>query len=86
MFVPPDLFSEMSFTAIVYRQSPADILRAAVQGSAVLGRPFFIRKGSRANLFAMDPARSSMRFSRDPLATLVKRADSRTIITNVFSL
>lgn len=86
MFVPPDLFSEMAFVSTVYRTEPADLLRAAVQGSAVIGPSFFIREGARANLFAMDPARSAMRFSRDPLATLVKRANSAAIRTNVFSL
>jgi cytosine/adenosine deaminase-related metal-dependent hydrolase len=86
MFVPPDLFSEMAFVSTVYRAEPAVVLRAAVQGSAVLGRSFFIRAGSPANLFVVDPARSALRFSRDPLATLVKRANSAAIRTNVFSL
>ncbi len=76
MFVPPDLFSEMAFTLLCTGSLRTEVLRAAVQGSAVFGRSFFIRKGSRANLFAMDPSRSSLRFSRDPLATLVKRANS----------
>jgi cytosine/adenosine deaminase-related metal-dependent hydrolase len=85
MFVPPDLFSEMAFVSTVYRIPPADILRAAVRGSAVFGRSFFIRKGSRASLFVADPGRSALRFSRDPLATLVKRANSAVIRTNIFS-
>jgi cytosine/adenosine deaminase-related metal-dependent hydrolase len=86
MFVAPELFSEMAFVSTVYKITPADILRAAVRGSAVFGPSFFIRQGSRANLFIVDPARSAMRFSRDPLATLVKRANSSAIKTNVFSL
>jgi cytosine/adenosine deaminase-related metal-dependent hydrolase len=86
MFIPPDLFSEMAFVSTVYRTEPAVVLRAAVQGSAICGPSFFIRKGSRANLFVTDPARSALRFSRDPLATLVKRANSAAIRTNVFSL
>lgn len=86
MFVPPDLFSEMAFVSTVYQSEPAAVLRAAVQGSAVFGPSFFIRKGSRANLFVVDPARSALRFSRDPLATLVKRVNSAAIRTNVFSL
>jgi cytosine/adenosine deaminase-related metal-dependent hydrolase len=86
MFVAPDLFSEMAFVSKIYQTPPASILRAAIMGSAVFGLPFFIREGGRANLFVVDPARSAMRFSRDPLATLVKRANSATIITNVFSL
>jgi cytosine/adenosine deaminase-related metal-dependent hydrolase len=86
MFVMPDLFSEMAFTSLVYRLEPATVLRAAVRGSALSGPSFFIRKGERANLFVMDPARTALRFSRDPLATLVKRANSAAIRTNVFSL
>lgn len=86
MFVAPDLFSEMAFLSTVYRIEPAGILRAAVRGSALFGSSFFIRQGSRANLFIVDPARSALRFSRDPLTTLVKRADSAAIRTNVFSL
>ncbi|OPX63870.1 MULTISPECIES: amidohydrolase family protein [unclassified Methanoregula] len=86
MFVPPDLFSEMAFVSAVYRLPPPAILRAAVRGSAVTGPSFFIRKGGRANLFTVDPARSALRFSRDPLATLVKRADRAIIRTNVFTL
>jgi cytosine/adenosine deaminase-related metal-dependent hydrolase len=86
MFVPPDLFSEMAFISVLYQIAPQYILHAAVRGSAVFGLPFFIREGGRANLFIVDPARSAMRFSRDPLATLVKRVNSAAIRTNVFSL
>jgi cytosine/adenosine deaminase-related metal-dependent hydrolase len=86
MFVSPDLFSEMAFVSTIYRITPERVLRAAVRGSAVFGLPFFIREGGRANLFIMDPARSALRFSRDPLATLVKRVNSAAIRTNVFSL
>ncbi len=86
MFVAPDMFAEMAFVSTVYKIGPAAVLRAAVRGSAVFGMPFFIREGCRANLFVADPARSALRFSRDPLATLVKRANSAAIMTNVFSL
>jgi cytosine/adenosine deaminase-related metal-dependent hydrolase len=86
MFVMPDLFSEMAFVSLVCRLQPASVLRAAVRGSAIFGPSFFIRKGARANLFVVDPARSMLHFSRDPLATLVKRANSAAIGTNVFSL
>jgi cytosine/adenosine deaminase-related metal-dependent hydrolase len=86
MFVAPDLLSEMAFISTVYKIAPATLLRAAIQGSAVFGQSFFIRKGGRANLVVVDPTRSVLRFSRDPLATLVKRADPAIIRTNVFSL
>lgn len=86
MFVAPDLFSEMAFVSTVYRIAPAVVLQAAIRGSEIFGPSFFIRVGGRANLFAVDPARSALHFSRDPLATLAKRANSATIRTNVFSL
>jgi adenosine deaminase len=86
MFVPPDLLSEMAFVSTVYKLAPAVVIRAAVRGSAIFGPSFFIRAGGRANLFVVDPTRSALRFSRDPLATLVKRANSAIIRTNVFSL
>jgi cytosine/adenosine deaminase-related metal-dependent hydrolase len=86
MFVAPDLFAEMAFVSTIYGLDPGTILRAAIRGSEVFGRSFFIRKGSQASLFVVDPARSALRFSRDPLATLVKRGNSAIIRTNVFSL
>jgi len=86
MFVMPDLLAEMAFVSTVYLLGPATVLRAAIRGSAVFGLPFFIHEGGRANLFVVDPARSALRFSRDPVATLVKRANSAAIRTNVFSL
>jgi cytosine/adenosine deaminase-related metal-dependent hydrolase len=86
MFVPPDMFAEMAFTLNVYRLSPETLVRAAVRGSGLFGMSFFIRKGGQANLFLIDPARSSLRFSRDPLATLAKRANPADIGRNVFSL
>ena len=86
MFVPPDMFSEMAFTSTVYRIDPKVLLRAAVQGSELTGHSFFIRKGVRANLFTIDPAQSSLHFSRDPVASIIKRASSCQISHNVFNL
>jgi cytosine/adenosine deaminase-related metal-dependent hydrolase len=86
MFVPPDMFSEISFTSTVYRLDQKVLLRAAIQGSELAGSPFFIRKGQRANLFTIDTTRSSLHFSRDPLTSLIKRASSCQIANNVFNL
>ena len=86
MFVPPDMLSEMAFVSTVYRLDPADILRAAVRGSCLTGTPFFISEGARANLFMIDPAASSLRFSRDPVASLVKRAATSRLSNNVFTV
>jgi len=86
MFVPPDLFSEMAFTSTVYRLDPVTILRAAVSGANLAGSSFFIREGGRAAFFTLDPARSALIFSRDPAATIAKRAPAGAIRNNVFNL
>jgi cytosine/adenosine deaminase-related metal-dependent hydrolase len=85
MFVDPDMPSEMSFASTVYGLEPSRILQAAIGGSEMTGLPFFIREGARANLVVIDPGRSSLRFSRDPLASLVKRVDFAVFGNNVFN-
>jgi len=86
MFVPPDILSEMAFTSCVYGSDPRSILQAAVRGSGLLKSTFFIREGARANFFTIDATRSALRFSRDPVASIVKRAGSCQIGNNVFNL
>ncbi len=86
MFVPPDMFSEMAFTSTVYGIDPTVLLGAAVRGSALTGSSFFIRTGARANLFTIDPARSALHFSRDPVASIIKRASGSQIGNRVFNL
>ena len=65
MFVPPDMFSEMAFAAMVYRLDPKVVLRSAIGGSQFTGSPFFIREGARAAFFTLDPSHSALAFSRD---------------------
>ena len=86
MFVPPDMFSEMAFTSAIYRIDAKILLRAAVCGSELTGHSFFIREGGRANLFTIDPVRSSLYFSRDPVTSIIKRASYCQISHNVFNL
>ena len=86
MFVAPDLFSEMAFVSSVYRLDPRTILQAAVRGSQFVGQPFFITEKMPANFFSIDPARSALQFSHDPVASLVKRAAAACIASNVFTL
>lgn len=86
MFVPPDILSELAFAQTIYRQNPKSLLHAAVAGSALAGSPYFIRPGAPANLFMIDPARCGLRFSRDPVASIVKRAQNHRIYNNVFNL
>jgi cytosine/adenosine deaminase-related metal-dependent hydrolase len=85
MFVSPDLFSELAFAHTVYRQHPKSLLHAAVAGSSLAGSLSFISTGAAANLFIVDPARYGLRFSHDPVATLIKRAHSGLICNNVFN-
>jgi len=85
MFVPPDMLGEMAFMSTVYKTDPAAILRSAIGGSALTGSPFFIRPGARANLFMINPEKTALHFSRDPVASIIKRASSGTICTNVFN-
>ncbi len=86
MFVPPDMFSEMAFTATVYRLDPHTVLRSAIAGSTLAGSGFFIRESERATLFTLDPSQSALEFSRDPVASIVKRAPVSQIRNNVFNL
>ncbi len=86
MFVPPDMFSEMAFTSTVYGIDPTVLLGAAVRGPDITGSSFFIRTGARANLFTIDPARSALHFSRDPVASIIKRASGSQIGNRVFNL
>ena len=85
MFVPPDMFGEMAFMATVYATPPAAVLRSATGGSALTGPPFFIGPGAPANLFTIRPGKSALHFSRDPVASIIKRASSGAICTNVFN-
>jgi len=86
MFVPPDMFSEMAFTSAVYGINPEVLTGAAVRGSEMTGSSFFIRTGARANLFTIDPARSALHFSHDPVASIIKRASGSQIGNRVFNL
>jgi cytosine/adenosine deaminase-related metal-dependent hydrolase len=85
MFIPPDMGAELSFTSFVYGIEPATLLRAAIDGAAVMGGPCWIEPGARASFFVMDPARAGLSFSRDPIASLVRRLDSGAIETSIFN-
>jgi cytosine/adenosine deaminase-related metal-dependent hydrolase len=85
MFVPPDMFGEMSFVSTVYREDPRDILRSAVAGSALAGSPWFISKGVQANLIVLDPEKNALKYSRDPVASIVKRAHFSSFCASVFN-
>jgi cytosine/adenosine deaminase-related metal-dependent hydrolase len=74
MFVQPDLWGEMAFLHAVYRIGPREILAMAVRGAERLLAPPFIEVGSPARFLVIDAAGSNLAVSRDPVASLVKRA------------
>ena len=74
MFVQPDLWAEMAFVHTVYRIDPREILGMATGGPACLGAPSWIEVGSPARFIVIDAAGSNLASSRDPVASLVKRA------------
>lgn len=86
MFVPPDMFSEMAFVSTVYHIDPKTVLTSAIAGSHFTGSSFFIREGTRAAFFTLDPSRSALAFSRDPVTSIIKRAPVKAIMNNVFNL
>jgi cytosine/adenosine deaminase-related metal-dependent hydrolase len=85
MFIPPDMAGELAFASVVYGIDPLALLRAGVDGSAVFGSPCWIESGARACFFVVDPARAGLSFSRDPVASLVRRLGAEAIETNVFN-
>ncbi|HOX35338.1 MAG TPA: amidohydrolase family protein [Methanoregulaceae archaeon] len=86
MFVQPDMLAAMGFLHTVYHLDPPDILRMAVAGSSLGKDPFFINPRARANFIIVNPRRSNLAFSKDPVATMVKRGYSVCSCKKVFNL
>jgi len=86
MFVQPDMPAAMAFLHTVYHIDPEEILRMAVAGSILTGDPFYLTRGARANLILFNPRRTNLGFSRDPVASIVKRGTSLRPCKNVFNL
>jgi len=85
MFVQPDMATAMAFLSTVYHIDPPDILRMAVAGSSLTGKPFYLVKGARANLILINPRSSNFSFSKNPVASVVKRGSSLCSCKNVFN-
>ncbi|MDK2974566.1 MAG: hypothetical protein PWP08_937 [Methanofollis sp.] len=85
MFVQPDMLREISFCETVTRMPPEQILRAAVGGAALAGRCFQIEKGIQANFMIIDPEKSGLGFSSNPVASIVKRLGERSILETVIN-
>jgi len=82
MFVQPDLWREMAFTSAVYQVDPTEILAMAVRGSECFLTPPYIGEGAPARFLVIDASGSNLSFSRDPVASLVKRAGPSDIREN----
>ena len=73
MFVQPDMFAEMAFLSTVYGADPEEAMGMAVRGSEIFGKPYYIEEGAQASFYTIDPMRANLRFSRDPIKTMVSR-------------
>lgn len=85
MAVQPDMFIEMSFLATISKIRPESILRASLHGSALFGRPTYIREGNRASFFLIDTTDTNLSFSKDMKKTIVNRISTPIRIQSVFS-
>jgi len=84
MFVQPDIMQEISFAHTVYRIPPAELLAAATTGLEAAGINHSIREGNRANFIIFDISDSNLKFSHDPVASIVKRSPVDRICARVF--
>lgn len=85
MFVAPDMPGELAFASFVYGIDPAALLHAGIDGGAVTGLPNWLEPGAVASFFVVNVPRAGLSFSRDPVASMVRRLDSGAIETNVFN-
>ncbi|MDN7023317.1 amidohydrolase family protein [Methanoculleus sp. FWC-SCC1] len=86
MFVHPDIFGEMAFISSVYRVPPEEILRAAVAGSRLSGQTYFLQEGKSANFTVINARDANIRFTRDPIATVVRRLSPAAVEQNVLTM
>ncbi|MBP2145697.1 cytosine/adenosine deaminase-related metal-dependent hydrolase [Methanofollis sp. W23] len=85
MFVQPDMLSEMAFVETVTRLPPPEIMRAAVKGAELTGRSYFIEEGKKAHFTIINTSRSNLRFSTDPVASIVKRTGRNDLLETVIN-
>ena len=84
MFVQPDLLSELKVLDTIYHIDPKDAIRMAISGSCIHHQSPYISTKNHANFFVIDPTRSNLQFSRDPLATIVRRVTASDIVDTYF--
>jgi cytosine/adenosine deaminase-related metal-dependent hydrolase len=85
MFVAPDLFREMAFLHQCYRIEPRDTLDAAVRASTLFAEPFYIEEGNSAHFMVIDASRSSIRFSKNILSTVIRRVSGDRHVKSVIN-
>ena len=84
MFVQPDIMQEISFAHTVYRIPPAELLGSATTGLEAAGVNHSIQEGNPANFNILDISDSNLKFSHDPVASVVKRSPVDRICARVF--
>lgn len=76
MFVQPDLWREMAFLSEITTLSARTILEMGIGGSALTKDPYWIEEGKRASIIEINPERSNLICSRDPVRTVISRGGS----------
>jgi len=84
MFVQPDLLAELKILDTIYHIEPRDALLMAVSGSSIHNSSQYISVGSPAHFFIVDPTRSNLQFSNDPISSIVRRVTTSDIIDRYF--
>lgn len=86
MFVQPDLMQEISFCHTIYRIPPAELFTAAAGGFPPAGINHAIEVGNKANFNIINISKSNLKFSHDPVASVVKRSPVAQICASIFYL
>lgn len=76
MFVQPDLWREMAFLSVIADISARTILEMGIAGSALTKDPYWIEEGKKASIIEINPERSNLMCSRDPVRTVISRGGS----------
>ncbi|MDD1728385.1 MAG: amidohydrolase family protein [Methanospirillum sp.] len=84
MFVQPDMMQEISFAHTVYRIPAEELLSSATRGFSAAGIDHTIREGNWANFNVIDYSDSNLRFSHDPVTSVVKRSPTAQICASIF--
>lgn len=84
MFVQPDMMQEMSFFHAVYKLPEREILKSATRGFDRSGISHGIKQGNPARFFILDTSWGNLKYSRDIVSTIVKRAPMSHFCARIF--